>query len=243
MAILLCSGPLRLDTRCTLEFNVFRAGHSPKCNIMAWIGRTLCLSDRLSLSALNWLQTLSGTEGWSCCSQFQSRMTLSRRTQRLIVPLSRFASRSSWILQECIYVYKQISMRSYWYECELRCVLFPEKWITECGPKMIYELLPNKEVLYVVPVTSILRKLPVVKPGDTGTVPHKQNVPAAASTRQQPPPQSSSPGSVRGFALARLQRNYHYTSLLHHYYIVTTQYYIFLFHYFIKVTSSFLHNE
>ncbi len=38
---------------------------------------------------------------------------------------------------------------------------------------MIYELLPNKEVLYVVPVTSILGKLPVVSAGDTGTIPHK----------------------------------------------------------------------
>jgi hypothetical protein len=51
--------------------------------------------------------------------------------------------------------------------------LFPEKWITECGSKLIYELLPNKEVLYVVPVTSILGKLPVVRAGDTGTIPHK----------------------------------------------------------------------
>jgi hypothetical protein len=41
--------------------------------------------------------------------------------------------------------------------------LFPEKWITECGSKLIYELLPNKEVLYVVPVTSILGKLSVVR--------------------------------------------------------------------------------
>ncbi len=38
---------------------------------------------------------------------------------------------------------------------------------------MIYELLPNKEVLYVVPVTSIPGKLPVVGAGDTGTIPHK----------------------------------------------------------------------
>ncbi len=40
---------------------------------------------------------------------------------------------------------------------------------------MIYELLPNKEVLYVVPVTSILGKLPVVRagPGDTETIPNK----------------------------------------------------------------------
>ena len=48
-----------------------------------------------------------------------------------------------------------------------------EKWITECGSKLIYELAPGKEVMYVVPVTSILGRLPVVRAGDTGTIPYK----------------------------------------------------------------------
>jgi hypothetical protein len=41
-----------LEIGHTLESNVFRAGYSPKCSIMAWIGRTLCLSDRQVSSAL-----------------------------------------------------------------------------------------------------------------------------------------------------------------------------------------------
>ena len=48
-----------------------------------------------------------------------------------------------------------------------------ESWITQCGSKLIYELMPGKEVMYVVPVSSILGKLPVVRAGDTGTIPHK----------------------------------------------------------------------
>jgi hypothetical protein len=32
-------------------------------------------------------------------------------------------------------------------------------------------LLPGKEVVYVLPITSILGRLPVVRAGDTGTIP------------------------------------------------------------------------
>ena len=56
--------------------------------------------------------------------------------------------------------------------CSKLC-LSAENWITECGSKLIYELLPGKEVMYVVPISSILGKLPVVRAGDTGTIPHK----------------------------------------------------------------------
>ena len=33
-------------------------------------------------------------------------------------------------------------------------------------------MLPGKEILYVVPISSVLGKLPVVRAGDTGTIPH-----------------------------------------------------------------------
>ena len=46
-----------------------------------------------------------------------------------------------------------------------------ESWITKCGSKLIYETLPGKEVLYVLPISSILGRLPVVRAGDTGTIP------------------------------------------------------------------------
>ena len=36
---------------------------------------------------------------------------------------------------------------------------------------MIYERSPHKQVLYVVPVSSILGRLPVLPAGDTGTIP------------------------------------------------------------------------
>ena len=32
-------------------------------------------------------------------------------------------------------------------------------------------MLPGKEILYVVPISSVLGKLPVVPAGDTGTIP------------------------------------------------------------------------
>ena len=46
-----------------------------------------------------------------------------------------------------------------------------ESWITKCGSKLIYETLPGKEVVYILPITSILGLLPVVRAGDTGTIP------------------------------------------------------------------------
>ena len=43
-----------------------------------------------------------------------------------------------------------------------------ESWITKCGSWLIYELLPGKEILYVIPITSILGKFPTVC-ADVGT--------------------------------------------------------------------------
>ena len=42
-------------------------------------------------------------------------------------------------------------------------VCLPESGITKCGS--------GKEVVYVLPITSILRRLPLVRAGDTGTIP------------------------------------------------------------------------
>jgi hypothetical protein len=44
-----------------------------------------------------------------------------------------------------------------------------ESWITKCGSCLIYVLLPGKEILYVIPISSIL---PTVHAGDTGAIPH-----------------------------------------------------------------------
>ena len=43
--------------------------------------------------------------------------------------------------------------------------------IAKCRSKLIYKTLPGKEVVYVLPITSILGRLPVVRAGDTGTIP------------------------------------------------------------------------
>ena len=42
-------------------------------------------------------------------------------------------------------------------------------WIAKCCSKLIYETLSGKEIVYVLPITSILGRLPVVR-GDTGTI-------------------------------------------------------------------------
>ena len=48
-----------------------------------------------------------------------------------------------------------------------------ESWITKCGSRLICELLPQKEILYVIPISSILGKLPTVRAGDIGTIPYQ----------------------------------------------------------------------
>ena len=44
-------------------------------------------------------------------------------------------------------------------------------WLVDVDSKMIYERKENKQVLYVVPMSSILGKLPLAPVGDTGTIP------------------------------------------------------------------------
>ena len=52
-------------------------------------------------------------------------------------------------------------------------LILTESWIKHCGSRLVYEPSPDKEVLYVVPSSSILGRLPVVKAGDTGTIPFR----------------------------------------------------------------------
>ncbi len=40
------------------------------------------------------------------------------------------------------------------------------------GSRVAYELDYKKPILYVIPIQSILEKVPVVPVGDTGTIPH-----------------------------------------------------------------------
>ena len=44
-------------------------------------------------------------------------------------------------------------------------------WLDDCDSEMIYERRMQSQVLYVIPVTSILGRLALVPVGDTGTIP------------------------------------------------------------------------
>ncbi len=41
-----------------------------------------------------------------------------------------------------------------------------------CGSRIVYEHLPDNQVFYVLPVESILEKLPVVPVGETRAIPY-----------------------------------------------------------------------
>jgi hypothetical protein len=45
-------------------------------------------------------------------------------------------------------------------------------WLESVGSRVVYELDYKKPILYVIPMQSILSKLPLVLVGDTGTIPH-----------------------------------------------------------------------
>ncbi len=45
-------------------------------------------------------------------------------------------------------------------------------WLESVGSWVVYELDYKEPILYVIPIRSILGKLPVVPVGDTGTIPY-----------------------------------------------------------------------
>ena len=55
----------------------------------------------------------------------------------------------------------------------------PPGWIERVNSAMVYERKSNKQVLYVLPITSILSKLPLVPVGETGTIPFSMRGEAA----------------------------------------------------------------
>jgi hypothetical protein len=50
-------------------------------------------------------------------------------------------------------------------------IILQDGWISVCS-WILYELDHRKPILYVIPIQTILGKLPVVPAGDTGTIPH-----------------------------------------------------------------------
>jgi hypothetical protein len=45
-------------------------------------------------------------------------------------------------------------------------------WLESVESRVVYELDYKKPILYVIPIQSILGKLPLVPVGETGTIPH-----------------------------------------------------------------------
>jgi hypothetical protein len=50
--------------------------------------------------------------------------------------------------------------------------MFCKECLQACSSRIVYERLPDNQVFYVLPVESILGKLPVVPVGETGTIPY-----------------------------------------------------------------------
>ena len=50
--------------------------------------------------------------------------------------------------------------------------MFCTEWLLACHSRVVCERRPDNQVFYVLPVESILGKLPVVPVGDTGTIPY-----------------------------------------------------------------------
>ena len=49
-------------------------------------------------------------------------------------------------------------------------IVFPLEWLESVGSLIVFELDPKKPILYVLPIESIIGKLPVLPAGDTGTI-------------------------------------------------------------------------
>ncbi len=64
--------------------------------------------------------------------------------------------------------------------------MFCTEWLLACSSRIVYGRLPDNQVFYVLPVESILGKLPVVPVGETGTIPYSMEdfVGAAFDTRE-----------------------------------------------------------
>ena len=63
-------------------------------------------------------------------------------------------------------------------------LLNAEAWITKCGTSLMYKPMLGKEVVYIVPVSSVLGRLPIVRAGDTGTIPFRYSLGLQSSLRR-----------------------------------------------------------
>ncbi len=66
------------------------------------------------------------------------------------------------------YYYNYACYCNYAHYCMFCCI----GWLESVGSRVVYELDYKKPIFYVIPIQSIIGKLPVVPVGDTGTIPY-----------------------------------------------------------------------
>jgi hypothetical protein len=90
------------------------------------------------------------------------------------VPLSQYWRSTLDLGDRVNYEYYLFSLEHLFYlnciDC-LVCLFAFAAWLELCDSKIIFERRMQSQVLYVVPITSILRRLALVPVGDTGTIP------------------------------------------------------------------------
>jgi hypothetical protein len=54
-------------------------------------------------------------------------------------------------------------------------IMFPlaDDWLRKTESRLLYELDPQKPRLYVMPIASVLGKVPLLRAGNTGTIPYR----------------------------------------------------------------------
>ncbi len=114
-------------------------------------------------------QRQSGMLGFCCCFQHLLHLTLDpspsnahscRHWKHTMILRTVIISIISLILVSVI--------------CITRIILIKTSgWLESVGSRVLYELDYKKLILYVIPIESILGKLPVVPVGNTRTIPHR----------------------------------------------------------------------
>ena len=70
-------------------------------------------------------------------------------------------------------VYRSCLKPGFPWSCDFCVCPCADDWIRQTESRILYELDPKKPRLFVVPITSILGRVALVRAGDTGTIPHR----------------------------------------------------------------------
>ncbi len=110
-------------------------------------------------------QRQSGMLGVCCCSQHLLRLTLDPSPSN--AHSCRHWKHTTIPRMVIISIISLISVI-----CMIRIILIETGWLESFGSRVLCELDYKRPIL-VIPIESILGKLPVVPVGDTGTIPHR----------------------------------------------------------------------